>query len=120
MRSTPQSRLESPLIRTRRNVGGGPTFLLTECCNFRQACPRAKSVGRLRQELRLTLFPHGKPREQGSVAKMEVIAMRISETCRRHLLRREIRKSSPCSLLKIALLIIIGYAFLLPRSSQAD
>ena len=46
--------------------------------------------------------------------------MKISGTCRRYLLRREIRKSSPYSLLKIALLIIIGYGFLLPRSGQAE
>ena len=49
-------------IRTQCNVGRDLTFFVDRVLEFWHACIRAKSVGRLPQELHLALFPQGQPR----------------------------------------------------------
>src|SRR5262245_1242208 len=56
---------------------------ISRCCVARaQRYPRAKSVGRLLQELHLTLFPQGKPRAKCSFAQLEVINMKTRQSRR--------------------------------------
>ena len=62
---------------------------LTLSASGGQDCTRAKSVGRLPQELHLTLFPQGKTRTTGSLAKLEIVALRIRQNVRWPKLCRE-------------------------------
>src|SRR4029453_11381348 len=68
-----------------------PKIALTLSVRGEHDCTRAKAVGRLPQELRLTLFPHGKTANvQGSLAqqKMKTKNMRTPD------LRKSISRSS--------------------------